>query len=126
MTNRLSTPPARPTGRAIWRGVRHRCPACGKGRLFTGYLKPVATCASCGEDLSAIRAEDGPSWLTILLLGPVVVPAALFLAFSGVPQIVLIAMSAAVLMAGVLLLLPRVKGGFIGAIWAMGIQSSGP
>lgn len=123
MANRLSGPPARAIGLAIWRGVRHRCPACGKGHLFIGYLEPVSKCASCGEDLSAIRAEDGPSWLTILLLGPIVVPVALFQAFSGAPQIVLISVSAFVVMGGVLLILPRVKGGFIGAIWAIGPQS---
>lgn len=111
------------TGRAIWRGVRHLCPACGKGRLFSSCLKPVSQCAVCGEDYAHIQAEDGPSWLTILLLGPVLVPLTLFVTFSGLSIALVLSVAVVSMIGGVLLALPRVKGGFIGALWALGIRS---
>lgn len=112
----------RPFTRSIGRGVRHRCPACGDGQLFQGYLKPVSECATCGENLSIIRAEDGPAWLTILLLGPILVPLALFFTVSSTPRIIILPLVFAAIIAAVLLALPRVKGGFIGALWALQIQ----
>lgn len=32
---------------AISRGLRRRCPACGEGHAFRGYLKVVDTCSHC-------------------------------------------------------------------------------
>src|SRR5471032_3650243 len=51
-----------------------RCPNCGEGRLFASYLKPVERCSVCGEPLGHIRADDGPAWLTILLVGHILAP----------------------------------------------------
>jgi uncharacterized protein (DUF983 family) len=34
--------------RALWRGVRRRCPRCGQGRLFRGYFTLVPRCPGCG------------------------------------------------------------------------------
>lgn len=110
-------------GRAIWRGARFQCPACGKGKLYFRYLKPVSKCATCGEDLSNIRAEDGPSWFTILLLGPLLVPFVLLAVVNGLSSSLLAPLLVAALVGGVLLVLPRVKGGFIGALWALQIVS---
>lgn len=123
MPDKSPNPPRPHTGRAIWRGVCHLCPACGKGRLFTAYLKQVSQCAVCGEDFTHIQAEDGPSWLTILLLGPVFVPLTLIVSFLGLPIIVVLSVAVITVIGGVLLALPRVKGGFIGALWALGIRS---
>lgn len=53
---------------AMLRGAMRHCPACGKGRLFDGYLTVRDCCAECGEDLSHQRADDGPAYLTILLV----------------------------------------------------------
>jgi uncharacterized protein (DUF983 family) len=53
-----SAPAAQPVWRAVRNGLRHRCPVCGRGRLFFSYLKTVA---DCGEDLSQQRADDGPA-----------------------------------------------------------------
>ncbi|MGO6701050.1 hypothetical protein ACCS33_16605, partial [Rhizobium ruizarguesonis] len=39
----------RPLGRSIMRGLMNRCPACGSGKLFRAFLKPVDHCAACGE-----------------------------------------------------------------------------
>ena len=60
---------------SVFRGACARCPNCGRGRLFRAYLKPVETCAECHESLKHIRADDGPAWLTILVVGHIVVRA---------------------------------------------------
>ena len=54
---------------AVLRGLRGRCPHCGQGHLFRAYLKPVDACSVCHEPLKHIRADDGPAWLTILIVG---------------------------------------------------------
>jgi len=43
------------------RGFFGRCPNCGRGALFRGYLGVNPRCAACGEDLSAERADDAPA-----------------------------------------------------------------
>lgn len=111
------TPIPRP-GTVVWRAVRGRCPRCGKGALFHGYVQQAAICASCGEPIGDIRAEDGPSWLTILLTGPVVLPVIFILfAFSGWPDLAIVSIGVVLAVGLALCLLPRVKGGFIGVLW---------
>lgn len=102
---------------AIWRGVRGTCPACGKAPLFETYLKPVEQCVYCAEQFSDISADDGPSWLTILMLGPVLALLAFVASMSGWSLFVTIPTLAVSIIAAVLLVLPRVKGGFIAALF---------
>lgn len=110
------SPPARMT--AVLRGIRGRCPRCGQGRLFHGYLRQIATCSSCAEPVGAIRAEDGPAWLTILITGPLVLPPIFLIpALSGWPDWLALAVSLVLAASVALALLPRVKGGFIGVLW---------
>ena len=66
--------PERPIFVSLMRGLRRRCPQCGDGTLLAGYLTLVENCNICGEDFSAISADDGPAWATLLVLGHVVVP----------------------------------------------------
>ncbi len=103
---------------AMRRGACGRCPHCGRGRLFARYLKQVERCSACGEDYSAVRADDGPAWLTILIVGHIVVAAVLFEEALGLWPVWL-SMSVFPLLAAVLslLLLPVAKGAFIGMIW---------
>lgn len=57
-------------------GIRSRCPRCGEGHLFAGYLKPVSSCESCGADLSFAARTEGPAVFIILIVGIVVIGAA--------------------------------------------------
>ena len=57
-------------------GLSCRCPRCGEGALFAGFLKPVAQCESCGLDLSYAAHTEGPAVFIILIVGFVVVGAA--------------------------------------------------
>ncbi|MGO8865918.1 MAG: DUF983 domain-containing protein [Alphaproteobacteria bacterium] len=58
-------------------GLACRCPACGEGRLFRGYLHVAERCPVCGLDLAAEDSGDGPAVFIILILGFVVVALAL-------------------------------------------------
>lgn len=110
---------------ATLNGIRCRCPNCGRGKLFRAYLKPVDTCDACGMNWSEVRADDGPAWLTILLVGHVVVPVVILLtANQWMPDWANI--SIAVLLTGLLSLafLPVAKGIFIAAIWTLGAETS--
>src|SRR5215475_10875141 len=62
---------------AVMRGLRGRCPNCGRGHMFSRFLKVVDRCPVCGEELFHQRADDFPAYLVILLVGHIVVPAAL-------------------------------------------------
>lgn len=58
---------------SIKRGIFCRCPNCGEGRLFGKFLKPVEHCAVCGEDFTHQRADDLPAYLSIVVVGHIVV-----------------------------------------------------
>lgn len=105
--------------RAIQRGALGRCPNCGKGRLFRAYLKQVERCAACCEAFGHIRADDGPPWLTTIIVGHVVVAIAMTVeAYATWPQWWSIVLFCTLALALALIVLPRAKGIFIGAIWA--------
>ena len=61
----------------IAKGLAGRCPRCGKGRLFRGFLGLRPSCESCGLDFSFADAGDGPAVFVILIGGAIVVFAAL-------------------------------------------------
>src|SRR5437868_11489786 len=66
-----------PTVLPISRGLRGRCPACGEGHLFHGFLKLRPACEKCGQDFAFADAGDGPAVFVILIGGAIVVGAAL-------------------------------------------------
>jgi uncharacterized protein (DUF983 family) len=61
----------------IARGLAGRCPRCGKGRLFQGFIGLRPACESCGLDFNFADAGDGPAVFVILIGGAIVVFAAL-------------------------------------------------
>ncbi|SPH17179.1 hypothetical protein DEA8626_00695 [Defluviimonas aquaemixtae] len=116
----------RPLKPALLNGLRLRCPACGEGRLLTGYLKVRDTCPSCGEALHHQRADDGPAYLTILIVGHLMAPLILWafihyrpdpLVLSGVFAMGCVALS--------LYLLPRMKGLMVAIQWAKRMHGFG-
>lgn len=56
------------------RGLRGRCPVCGEGKLFTGFLTVAPACAHCGTPLAQLRADDLPPYIVIFLVGHLLVP----------------------------------------------------
>jgi uncharacterized protein (DUF983 family) len=61
----------------IMRGLRCRCPRCGKGKLFDGFLTLAPRCEHCGLDYSFVDSADGPAFFVMSISGLVVVFAAL-------------------------------------------------
>jgi uncharacterized protein (DUF983 family) len=107
----------------IIRGARCKCPNCGEGEIFKSYLEQVDICENCGEALGHISADDGSAWLTIMLVGHIILPI-LFILFMWVDWPLwgtIFAIMAPTLLL-TLLLLPRSKGVFIGVIWHTKIQ----
>jgi len=72
----MSVEPVTVTQSAL-RGLACRCPRCGKGKLYAGFLTLRANCEACGLDYAFIDAGDGPAVFIILIAGAIVVGSAL-------------------------------------------------
>ncbi|MEQ1753914.1 MAG: DUF983 domain-containing protein [Micropepsaceae bacterium] len=110
--------------RDVWlglrRGLRGICPACGKSKLFSSYLKVVPKCANCGHVLEQYRADDGPAYFTILIIGHIMIAPLLFVkAIRNWPVETLSVVMVVTLVTAALILLPIVKGAFVGVQWAV-------
>lgn len=115
----------RRTTTGIFRGLGGKCPNCGDGSLFRRYLKVDPACAACGHDLAQYPADDGPAYFTILVLGHLVVaPLLLFPFIWTAPVAVVLPATLIPLALATLGLLPRIKGGFIGLLWALKVRQS--
>jgi uncharacterized protein (DUF983 family) len=112
-----STP--RPLASGLTRGAKGRCPNCGEGHLFRGYLKVRPSCESCGHANGEYRADDGPAYFTVLLAGHLFVAPMLFLPFVRTWNPYLVAaMLLPPLALATLALLRVTKGGLIGVLWS--------
>ena len=109
----------RPTGQAVWRGFNRRCPNCGEGAMMRSYLKVNDRCAECGEALHHHRADDGPPYLTLLIVGHIVGPLMLayYVAYEPSPM-AFIAIFGTMSVVMSLWFLPRLKGLIVGVQWA--------
>ena len=76
-------PPVEP----IAAGLKGRCPRCGEGRLFAGFLRVDERCANCRLDYSFADAGDGPAVFVILIIGFIVVGLALWMEVSLNPPL---------------------------------------
>ncbi|MGI9479443.1 MAG: DUF983 domain-containing protein [Hyphomicrobiaceae bacterium] len=125
--NSTQSPTAtRSTGRAMLRGMLHRCPSCGESDLFARYLKVRDHCAHCHEALHHHRADDAPPYFTIFIVGHIAVGGVLAMEQAMKPSVWL---HAAIWMPFViiscLLLLPRIKGILVGLQWALRMHGFG-
>jgi len=68
-------------------GLRGRCPRCGEGRLFSGFLTVGKQCGVCGLDYGFADAGDGPAIFVMLIMGFVVVGMALGVELSYQPPL---------------------------------------
>ena len=119
----MATDPSKPFMRSLLRGLRGRCPRCGDGKLFYRYLKISPECPVCALDLDAYPADDGPAYFTILLVGHLVIaPILLFPIIWRSPAVVALPAVLIPLVALTLTILPRVKGAFVGVMYAMNVR----
>ena len=112
---------------SLRRGWRRTCPACGGGPLYDGYLTVRETCPACAERLDLHRADDLPTWMTILVVGHVVTVVMLSVWETWDPPIWVhwtLWPPMALLMS--LWLLPRFKGMVVGLQWAKRMAGFAP
>lgn len=111
--------PSRPLIPAWRRGLLGRCPNCGIGRMFRAFLKVADRCPHCGEALHHQQADDAPAYFVILIVGHIVVPAALSVELAVTPPYWLHAAIWLPLTLGLAVgLLQPVKGAIVAWQWA--------
>lgn len=121
-------PPAAAPRRSPWfpallRGLYGNCPACGVGRLFTGYAKLRPVCGHCDMALAPHRVDDAPAYFTIFIVGHIVVPLMLVVERLYSPaDWVHMALWMPLTLVLALLILPRAKGALVGLQWALDVR----
>ncbi len=83
MTDMIPSSPPSP----VATGLRCRCPRCGQGALFSGYLALRPSCEVCGLDFGFADAADGPAVFIMFIVGFIVVGLALWVEFTFEPAI---------------------------------------
>jgi uncharacterized protein (DUF983 family) len=102
---------AGPPRSAIATGLACKCPRCGQGRLFAGFLTVAERCTVCGLDLKKADSADGPAVFIIFILGFLVVPLALWVESRFAPPMWLhMTIWPPVILGGALGLLRPMKG----------------
>lgn len=121
----VATPPeAAAEPRNVWtsigRGLRHRCPNCGEGALFFGYLKVNRECPHCGEALYHHRADDLPAYLSIVIVGHVVIGLLMHLemSYQGISPWIYLATLLPLTLGLTFGILSPIKGAVVGLQWA--------
>jgi uncharacterized protein (DUF983 family) len=126
MTNSAAEKEERDLWPALRRGFRRKCPNCGSGPMMKSYLKVRDTCTVCRENLSHHRADDGPAYLTILIVGHLMAPSLLFVFTRYRPEpLVLFTIFAIGCVSLSLYLLPRLKGAVVAFQWARQMHGFG-
>lgn len=116
----------RPRWAALARGWRRKCPRCGHGRLLKGYLKVADTCPVCRLDYTHHRADDGPAYLTILIVGHLMAPLLHMVFVMWRPEpLILFTIFAIGCVSLSLYLLPRLKGTIVGFQWSRSMGGFG-
>lgn len=94
--------------------------------MMAGFLRVRESCPVCGEALHHHRADDGPAYLTIVVVGKVMAPF-LYLAFvAWRPDPLLLAAGFTLgSVALALWLLPRIKGAFVALQWSRRMHGFG-
>jgi uncharacterized protein (DUF983 family) len=120
-----------PAKREIWpavmNGLKCRCPKCGKGKLYRAYLKVNDTCPNCGEELFHHRADDGPAYITIVIVGHLLVGLMLHMEMTwhvDPATYLYTLLPLAIVMP--LAMLPSVKGALVGFQWAQRMHGFDP
>ena len=105
------TAAGRNVGLSLWRGVRGRCPRCGRGRLFCAFLKVDDPCSVCRLDFTGHRADD---------LGHVLVPIILWIEVDYAPSLAFqIGVYLPITALASIVLLQPVKGAVVALQWSL-------
>ncbi|MBT5074025.1 MAG: DUF983 domain-containing protein [Kordiimonadaceae bacterium] len=108
---------------AIGRGFKRSCPHCGNGKIFKGYLKLTEQCSNCHAPTGEIRADDLPPYLTIFLVGHIIVPLLVFTEAVYHPPLWLqMAVWPSLTLILTLSILPFIKGAAVGLMWHLKLK----
>ena len=69
------------------RGIACKCPRCGKGGIYAGFLTLRPHCEACGLDFAFMDSGDGPAIFIIMIAGAIVVAAALIVEVKYQPPL---------------------------------------
>ncbi len=115
--------PVPPLSTALIRGAQCVCPACGKTKLFAGYLTVTPICTNCGAPLGSFRADDAPPYFTIFIVGHIVVIGMLMVEHAYRPPLwvhAVLWIPLTIILA--LLLLRPIKGATVGLMLKLGMM----
>ena len=123
-------PPGTPAGLpapamplALWRGLRGRCPVCGQGHVFAGWLRVATVCDVCAAPLGLINADDAPPYFTVFIVAHIVIGAQVALERVAMLSV---GTEMAIFLPGtlalVLLLIRPVKGATVGLMMKLGFM----
>ncbi len=106
----------------VRRGIARKCPACGEGDLFCGFLAIRPTCPACGNDNEQYPSDDFAPYVTIFivlhLMVPILVAADRTWDMSVWTEA---AIALPIFLVATVLLLPFVKGAVVGFAWSRGV-----
>ena len=101
-----------------------KCPNCGKGKIFSGYLNINISCSNCNEELSIYRTDDFGPWLSIVLSGHIIIPLVLAMEQTYAPALwIQAALWIPFTLITVLILLPISKGICITIMWNLKMKN---
>ena len=105
---------------AMARGAMCRCPKCGEGKLFRAYLKVNDTCPVCGEELFHHRADDLPPYISIVIVGHILIGVMLEVEMraQSINPMWYLATLVPLAIVMPLAMLPSIKGAVVGLQWA--------
>ena len=117
--------PVPPLLTAVGRGILGRCPACGQTCCFQGYLKVVPQCSVCTAPLGSLRADDLPPYVTIFIVGHVIIGLMIWVENTWRPDFwVQAALWLPISLVLTLALLRPVKGGVLGLMLRLGLAKT--
>jgi uncharacterized protein (DUF983 family) len=119
------TDPAKP--RPIWpairKGLRCKCPKCGKGKLYPRYIEQTAQCSVCGEPLDHYNVGLLLPFVVIMIVAHVLIFVMLEMELHGTPSpMIYLAVLVPLSLIIPLIILPSVKGAIIGILWARNLS----
>lgn len=101
-------------------GMKNRCPRCGRGRLFAGFLTVAPSCTACGLDYTFIDTGDGPAVFAIFIVGTLGMAGVLFFEFGlGLPLWLNLTVMISFIVLASLVMLRQLKGFFIAQQYRM-------
>lgn len=119
--------PHRPVMQAMRRGAANSCMACGKGRVFEGFLGIHHACGNCGEEFHHHRADDAPPYFTITIVGHIIIPGLLIVEMMWRPELwIHMAIWMPLTLFLSLALMRPIKGALVGLQWALYMHGFDP